>query len=593
MNKANNTKGGRIKRELRRTFLPSSLNGRLGLTLLIVALLCLLMFGTAAYRAVSSIERNRMQTAIMTDARQLGDRMRAEYLSLVHVSQQMLPTGVVGNAVENYFLAETIYERYLAQQLVDQNLSLAVFSLPGAELVAYYNREEGGRIWLKNLSADDSFDPLQIPVLSQTSDIAFNAMHRTGNRFSNTTVISIIREVEFSDDKSRYIYVETKTDIQGSIADMSELQGMPYSLLQVDASGTVAYSTLDDYPAGTSFDYDNSFTDNESMGRSGGYVWCRSGESFGFTNVLLVPSHYYDLEMNNLVRDLIVYTVLVIALILFLTFTFRKQFYSPLKHLEHEMRDFARGDRAIKKYDYKLDEYRSLFYQFSKMKTRITSLMDDIYKKEKEKRQLELDKLYFQINPHFMMNALNSAQWQATMEEQPELASYLYHLNFLLGYTLGKVNQNTTLHSEIQVLTSYLELQQSRQDFQFFVDVQEGLYLQRECARLILQPIAENAICHSIDDFGNLWVTVREKDGGAAEIIIRDDGPGFDVSLLSFKDPPESGTERQTQNGIGLRYVWLTLQSFYHEKAVMEIESKKGEGTTVKIILPIKTEDEP
>lgn len=592
MKKNKNTKGGRIKRELRRTFLPSSLNGRLSLTLLIVALLCLLMFGTAAYRAVSTIERNRMQTAIMTDAEQLGDRMRMEYLSLVHVSQQMLPAGVVGSAVEKYLYADTAYERYVSQQLVYENLNLAVFSLPNAELVAYYNKEENSRIWLKNLGAHDDFEPLEIPVLSETSDIVFNAMHRTGNRFSNTTVISIIREVEFSDDKSRFIYVESKTDVQGSIAGMSELQGMPYSLLQLDSGGVVTYSMLEEYPVGTSFDFAEAFSGNPRMGRNDGYVWCRAEESFGFTNVLLVPARYYDLEMNNLVRDLIVYTMLVIALIVFVTFAFRKQFYAPLKHLEHEMKDFAQGDRAIKKYEYKIDEYKSLFYQFSKMKTQITNLVDDIYKKEKEKRQLELDKLYFQINPHFMMNALNSAQWQATMEEQPELASYLYHLNFLLGYTLGKVNQNTTLHSEIQVLTSYLELQQSRQDFQFYMDVEEGLYLERECARLILQPIAENAICHSIDDFGNLWITVRELENGDVEIIIRDDGPGFDAATLSFKNPPEHGTERQTQNGIGLRYVWLTLQSFYREKAVMEIESKKGNGTVVKMILPKITEEE-
>lgn len=592
MKKQKNAKGGRIKRELRRTFLPSSLNGRLSLTLLIVALLCLLMFGTAAYRAVSTIERNRMQTAIMTDAEQLGDRMRTEYLSLVHVSQQMLPTGVVGSAVEEYLYANTAYERYVSQQLVYENLNLAVFSLPNAELVAYYNKEDNSRIWLKNLGAHDDFEPLEVPVLSKTSDIVFNAMHRSGNRFSNTTVISIIREVTFSDDKDRFIYVESKTDILGSIDGMSELQGMPYSLLQLDSSGVVTYSTLEEYPAGTSFDFTEAFSGNPRMGRGDGYVWCCAEESFGFTNVLLVPAQYYDLEMNNLIRDLIVYTLLAIALILFVTLAFRKQFYAPLKHLEHEMKDFAKGDRAIKKYEYKIDEYKSLFYQFSKMKTQITSLVDDIYKKEKEKRQLELDKLYFQINPHFMMNALNSAQWQATMEDRPELASYLYHLNFLLGYTLGKVNQNTTLHSEIQVLTSYLELQQSRQDFQFYMDVEEGLYLERECARLILQPIAENAICHSIDDFGNLWVKVRELENGDVEIIIRDDGPGFDVATLSFKNPPEHGTERQTQNGIGLRYVWLTLQSFYHEKAVMEIESQKGNGTVVKMILPKITEEE-
>lgn len=212
--------------------------------------------------------------------------------------------------------------------------------------------------------------------------------------------------------------------------------------------------------------------------------------------------------------------------------------------------------------------------------------MADIYSKEREKRQLELDKLYYQINPHFLMNALNSAQWQALMDDSPDIANYLSKLNYILGYTLGKVTQNATIRTELQVLTAYLELQQTRQDFQVWTEIEEGLYLDRSCARLILQPIAENAVCHSINDFGNLWVSARELDGNRVEIVIRDDGTGFDATLMSFKEPPEAGTERQKNVGIGLRYVWLTMDAFYEGKADMQIASRRGEGTTVTIILP-------
>lgn len=569
-------------------YVKNSLMGRLVAAVLVVALLSMIMFGTAAYRAISSIEKTRLQASLMTDTDQLSSRMSEEYLSLIHVSQQMMPYGSVGSAVERYINSKLMYDVYTSLLTVHENLNLTTFSMVNAELVAYYELDEKGEsdIWLKNLSDKPEFEPMELSTLSGISELLINPLHIAGSRFSNEQVVSVVRKAGFSDDKERFVYVESRTNILSSVEEMSSLQGIPYYLLQVDKDNIVRYSSSDTYVIGDKFGFNGAFSDNESMGRADGYIWCAAKETFGFRNLLIIPEHYYDLEVNNLLRDLAVFSFLLIAIIFFVSYFFRKQFYVPLKHLEKEMNEFAKGDMAVKYYSYKVEEYKSLFGRFSDMKTQINSLISDIYTTEQEKRQLELDKLYYQINPHFMMNALNSAQWQATMADKPELASYLYHLNYLLGYTLGKVNQNTTLSSEIQVLTSYLKLQQSRQDFQFTVDVEDGFYLERECARLILQPIAENAICHSIDDFGNLDIKVRQRENREVEITIKDDGPGFDVSILSFKEPPEKGTERQVKSGIGLRYVWLTLDTFYNGKAHMDIESKENKGTTVRLVLP-------
>jgi two-component system sensor histidine kinase YesM len=106
---------------------------------------------------------------------------------------------------------------------------------------------------------------------------------------------------------------------------------------------------------------------------------------------------------------------------------------------------------------------------------------------------------------------------------------------------------------------------------------------------MILQPIAENAVCHNLDDFGNLWVTVRDM-GSYAHIVIKDDGCGFDPQGHAFRDPPQKGGEREVSRGIGLRYVWLSLTAFYQGHASMEMDSAVGKGTTVTLELPYVNE---
>ena len=447
-----------------------------------------------------------------------------------------------------------------------------------------YVTPDGERLF-STVSSKASFSPFDLPVISRTADIRFQGIHRAGARFTERDVLSIIRAVEFSDGVVRHMYIEARTGIADSIARLGSMQDIPYSLLQIDEEGIVRHSGTGEFPAGSVFPAAGGR--GEQTGRSGEYIWYQAEPIFGFRNVLLLPAAAYERESVKLRRDMLRAGCILVLLIFFLSLSLRRHFYRPLKTLEGEMAMLGRGDMSIRDYRFNIREYDSLFQNFASMKGQIDGLMADISAKEREKRQIELDKLYFQINPHFIMNALNSAQWQALMTEQPQLASYLSQLNYMLGYTLGKVGVNTTLRSELQVLEAYLELQQSRHDFQVHMEVEEGLYLDRPSGRLILQPVAENALSHNIDEFGNLWVCVGESEGQGTRIVIRDDGSGFDAARLSFRTPPARGeNDSHTNRGIGLRYVWLTIQSFYGDGARMEVESARGEGTTVTLFLP-------
>ena len=235
-----------------------------------------------------------------------------------------------------------------------------------------------------------------------------------------------------------------------------------------------------------------------------------------------------------------------------------------------------------------IQEFDVLFERIQVMKQEISGLMDDIREQEQEKQKLELSNLYYQINPHFLMNALNSVHWMAVTRGQKEIDSFIYYLNYILGYSLGKTNRKATFRTELQSLEAYLELQKMRYDFKTEFQVEQGDYLDYPCARLILQPIAENAVCHNMDEFGTLWFTMRRESEDWVWMEIRDDGKGFVVDLAPRQGEKPSQQSRNNK-GIGLQYVRRCLESFYRDRAEMLLESTPGVGTTVTIRVPLRT----
>ena len=95
---------------------------------------------------------------------------------------------------------------------------------------------------------------------------------------------------------------------------------------------------------------------------------------------------------------------------------------------------------------------------------------------------------------------------------------------------------------------------------------------------LCLQPIVENSIRHGvrIREQGRIRVSTDRKEG-YYEIRVEDNGVGFDVSHMKEAD----------ESHIGIRNVRERIESMC--KGQLIIESRKDEGTTVRILIP--TED--
>ena len=215
--------------------------------------------------------------------------------------------------------------------------------------------------------------------------------------------------------------------------------------------------------------------------------------------------------------------------------------------------------------------------------------------KEKDVQRTEYEKLLYQINPHFLLNTLNSVQWMARLRNQKDISDFVQKLKMLLSYNLGKEGSETTLRLELDILDKYIALQQMRYDFTVEMNVEEGEYLDQPMVRMLLQPLVENAIRYGLGEDEKISIQVFEDHKrGQAVITISDSGKGLSQEEIDqinepFDYKPDSrGNENR---GIGLRYVKAVLDSFYDGQTSLFVNSRKGIGTKITILLPEKKPD--
>ena len=176
---------------------------------------------------------------------------------------------------------------------------------------------------------------------------------------------------------------------------------------------------------------------------------------------------------------------------------------------------------------YGIEEFDILMEEISHMKKQIASLIHSMVQKEKDVQRTEYEKLLYQINPHFLLNTLNSVQWMARLRNQKDISDFVQKLKMLLSYNLGKEGSETTLRLELDILDKYIALQQMRYDFTVEMNVEEGEYLDQPMVRMLLQPLVENAIRYGLGEDEKISIQVFEDHKrGQAVITISDSGKG-------------------------------------------------------------------
>lgn len=275
----------------------------------------------------------------------------------------------------------------------------------------------------------------------------------------------------------------------------------------------------------------------------------------------------------------------------------------PLRQLSVAAREIAGGylhGRDVKVHT--KDEFRDVAAAFNQMRHNIRHLIVEIQEKSELDRllkEMELKSLQTQINPHFLFNTLNTVAKSAYIEEADRTQKLIDSISALLRHNLGNLEKPTTLGDELRIVREYFFIQQTRfgERIQFIHDVDDAC-LSQPIPPLTLQPLVENAFIHGIEsseEGGVLSLYVRSKTGDVV-VEVTDNGAGMDEKvrkqlLLSGQSQAAAAVENVKQDkghstGLGLHNVMRRLELFYGQSHLMDIDSQRGKGTTVRLRLP-------
>jgi two-component system sensor histidine kinase YesM len=304
--------------------------------------------------------------------------------------------------------------------------------------------------------------------------------------------------------------------------------------------------------------------------------------------VNIIPDSELTKQINQSRNTTIVVTLILILSAISIAFLISRQIVKPLKKLVIVMKIVEKGDFNVQANFSGKDEVGHLAATFNNMVAKIKKLIEEDYLNRIRQKDLELQMLQSQINPHFLYNTLESIHMTAEINKDHEASVMVTTLGKFLRYSIGSSNEISTVRDEINHLEEYTFLQKVRFEsmFSIIVNIDEDIY-DSKIIKLILQPPVENAIYHGLDNMssgGKIEVRGRRQEGNII-FEISDNGCGMNPETVEKMNGYINGFNKSFK-GIGLKNVNKRIKLHYGEEFGLVIVSSEGMGTTVIITLP-------
>lgn len=427
-------------------------------------------------------------------------------------------------------------------------------------------------------------------ITSSETDPKWHNLSMAGN-----DSLYLIKKAKLRYDSAQYIYfvISINQEYLDKLCEQSRGSDL-HQIYLIDSAGTAASNkeikndtlsgntilTINIPIKDTSYTIVNEFHRNDNIGIISWYVW-------GIVLLCLIASYgIMNMAKKSLLQPL----------------------DTLLERIKHSWKKGEDGDIIIlnqsvgiyedsKNKDIK-DEHALLDREFSKMLSRLQELIRDnyqielkeIYLQEKIK-ELELNALQQQINPHFLYNTLENILWLAQLQGYEKICEMISALGAFFKTSISEKEVYVNIKTEIENAKSYVRLQQAMNEERFctYWDVDERI-LTCKSIKLMLQPIIENAIVHGlekVDHGGEIHIKgMLKKESILFEIS--DNGQGMEpeqnVQLSEYMNSEIDDVKKS----IGMRNVNQRIKIYFGNQYGIHIKSELSKGTVVILEIPIK-----
>jgi len=197
----------------------------------------------------------------------------------------------------------------------------------------------------------------------------------------------------------------------------------------------------------------------------------------------------------------------------------------------------------------------------------------------------QLSMLRYQLQPHFLFNALNSIS--AEVYTDPERADRMIcSLSSFLRHSLDPGDDlQVTLAEELELIERYLEIERFRfaERLVYLEDVEPDLR-DAMVPPLLLQPIVENAVRHGV---------ARSTDPVTIAVRARRTGDEFAIEVEDDARPLGRGGGAHAGSGLGLINSRRRLAQLYGEAASLHAGRRDPAGFRVTVRMPLLRAADP
>ncbi|MCI8884370.1 MAG: sensor histidine kinase [Dorea sp.] len=292
------------------------------------------------------------------------------------------------------------------------------------------------------------------------------------------------------------------------------------------------------------------------------------------------------IEQENRQANSSIFIMAILTTVIFVTASMfiSRSITSPINKLIISINKVKRGELTKVNMHTGRDEIGILKENYNEMLIEIEKLIQKVVVTEQESKKYELNAVYEQIKPHFLYNTLDTIGYLILAEENEKAYTAIENLGSYYRASLSHGSQKVTVQEEIKIVTDYLDIQKLRYGdvFEYHSYVDEDI-ADKSILKLILQPLAENALYHGIRPMGiegNIIIRAyMEKDNIC--LSVEDDGMGMDQEKIE-----SILNRREKENHFGLRGTIERIRIFYGKRDCCKIESGRNEGTKISFYLP-------
>lgn len=301
-------------------------------------------------------------------------------------------------------------------------------------------------------------------------------------------------------------------------------------------------------------------------------------------------------EMSGALRFSLIFAVLtiiiptILMIVILQSYNLRvRLLYKHMKLVKYEQFE------NIDMYEGK-DEIGGLIRSFNLMTEKIRNLINDVYKLEIQKKDLELERvraelnyLESQVDPHFLFNTLNAILVICKKYKYEEVTDVIRNLALILRRLLSWKDDLITVEEEISFIEMYLQIEKFRFQSRFTYDLDiDPDVLNCRIPKMSIQALVENSCKHGLQSVkGPRKIKVSATMNDACLlIVVTDNGKGIEKEKLNWIESHLQSDQDSGKN-IGLRNVYKRLMMYYDGRARFAIESTEYEQTDITIQIPI------